>query len=254
MRAISATLAATVLLALGAAAPAAGATPQEVADRIEANDTAMRQAIDEWWAEAGNPPAGQAPDEVMTPALALQRTTRFLARRRALAEATVELLPGRLRARIRHFVAAARKLRRLSGGGPPRKLRTGKPEALAVLVGHYEKANRLYGIGEHYLAAINLVETKFGRVKSTSTAGAKGPMQFIPSTWRIYGNGGNIRDPHDAILAAARLLKDRGAPVNYGRALYAYNPSDLYVDAVSRFAKVIARDPYAIAFLYCWGP
>jgi membrane-bound lytic murein transglycosylase B len=106
----------------------------------------------------------------------------------------------------------------------------------------------------HYLAAIHHVETKFGRVKSKSVAGAKGPMQFIPSTWRIYGRGGNIQDPHDAILAASRLLRANGAPRSYGRALYAYNPSKLYVAAVSRFARVLQRDPYALYFLYCWGP
>jgi membrane-bound lytic murein transglycosylase B len=78
-------------------------------------------------------------------------------------------------------------------------------------------------------------------------------MQFIPSTWKIYG-GGSVNDPHDAIQAAARLLRDRGAPGSYARALYAYNPSKLYVRAVSTYAKLIARDPYAIHFLYCWGP
>lgn len=253
MRPVRTALAAAALL-LVAAAPASGATPQRVADRIEANDAEMREAIDAWWTEAGNPPAGQAPETVMTPALRLQRTVRFLAKRRGLANRTLALLPGRIRGQVHRFVAAARKLKKLSGGGPPRKLKTGKPEPLARLVGHYEKAERIYGIHPHYLAAINLVETKFGRVKSVSTAGAKGPMQFIPSTWRIYGRGGNIRDPHDAIQAAARLLKDRGAPRNYGRALYAYNPSGLYVAAVTRYAKVIARDRYAMAFLYCWGP
>lgn len=245
---------AAVLAAIALAPAASAATPQQLAAEIEANDTELRQAIDTWWAEAGDPPAGQAPDEVRIPALELQETVRFLAKRRGLAGSTIDLLSGRLRAQVRQFVAAAVKLRRLSGGGPPRKLKTGKPEPLASLVDHYEKAERLHGVHSRYLAAINLVETKFGRVKSVSTAGARGPMQFIPSTWRIYGNGGNIRDPHDAILAAARLLKDRGAPGDYGRALYAYNPSGLYVKAVSIYAKAIARDPYAIAFLYCWGP
>ncbi len=79
-------------------------------------------------------------------------------------------------------------------------------------------------------------------------------MQFIPSTWKIYGRGGDVQDPADAIPAAARLLRDHGAPGNYRRALYHYNPSGLYVDAVSRYAKEIARDPDAIHFLYCWGP
>jgi membrane-bound lytic murein transglycosylase B len=79
-------------------------------------------------------------------------------------------------------------------------------------------------------------------------------MQFIPSTWRIYGRGGDIQDPHDAILAAARLLRANGAPARYGPALRAYNPSGLYVDAVSRYAKEIGRNPYALYFLYTWEP
>jgi membrane-bound lytic murein transglycosylase B len=78
-------------------------------------------------------------------------------------------------------------------------------------------------------------------------------MQFIPSTWKIHGRGGDIHEPHDAIHAAARLLRSGGAPRSYSRALHAYNPSRLYVDAVSRYVKVIGRDPDAIHFLYCWG-
>src|SRR5262249_48352876 len=125
---------------------------------------------------------------------------------------------------------------------------------LSDLVGFYHEANATYGVARNYLAAIHAVETKFGRVRSDSVAGAKGPMQFIPSTWKIYGHGGDIHDPHDAILAAADLLHHNGAPRNYARALRAYNPSGLYVDAVSRYAKQIARDPYALYFLYCWLP
>ena len=142
---------------------------------------------------------------------------------------------------------------KLSAGARKRKLKVGDPAPLSELVSHYRKAERRHRIGAHYLAAINLVETKFGRVKSNSTAGAQGPMQFIPATWKIYGRG-SIRDPHDAIQAAARLLRDRGAPRSYPRALHAYNPSKLYVRAVSIYAKLIARDPHAIHFLYSWGP
>jgi membrane-bound lytic murein transglycosylase B len=79
-------------------------------------------------------------------------------------------------------------------------------------------------------------------------------MQFIPSTWSIYGHGGDIRDPHDAILAAARLLRANGAPGRYGPALRAYNPSGLYVEAVTQYARLIDRDPYALYFLYTWEP
>jgi membrane-bound lytic murein transglycosylase B len=78
-------------------------------------------------------------------------------------------------------------------------------------------------------------------------------MQFLPSTWQIYGHG-DIHDPHDAILAAGNLLRHAGAPGSYSQALFAYNPSRLYVDAVQRYARLIKRDAYAVYFLYCWGP
>ena len=154
---------------------------------------------------------------------------------------------------MRDLFLAARKLRELSGGGKPRKLKVGKPEPLANLNSYYREAQRRYGIAPHYLAAINLVETKFGRIKSKSTAGARGPMQFIPSSWKIYGEGENINDPRDAILAAARLLRDNGAPRSYSRALYAYNPTKLYVAAVQAYARLIAREDHAVHYLYTWG-
>lgn len=230
------------------------ADPDTLAGQIASNDEQLREAIDDWRAAAGDPPAGQAPDEVIAPALFVQRKVRFLSKRRALAESTLDGLAPPLRKQLHQLNAAARSLRKLSGGGKPRKVKVGKPLPPAELVSLYEQAERDYGIASEYLAAINLVETKFGRVKSKSTAGAQGPMQFIPSTWKIYGRGGNVQDPADAIPAAARLLRDHGAPGNYRRALYHYNPSGLYVDAVSRYATEIARDPDAIHFLYCWGP
>jgi membrane-bound lytic murein transglycosylase B len=64
--------------------------------------------------------------------------------------------------------------------------------------------------------------------------------------------GGDVHDPHDAILGAANLLRHAGAPGDYARSLYAYNPSPLYVDAVLRYARLIARDRQALEFLYLW--
>ena len=90
------------------------------------------------------------------------------------------------------------------------------------------------------LAAVNLVETDFNRLRNSSSSGAQGPMQFLPSTWRRYGLGGDIHDPHDAILGAANYLRRSGAPGNYRRALFAYNPSSLYVDAVLRYTRRMA--------------
>jgi membrane-bound lytic murein transglycosylase B len=233
------------------ARPAVATNPQDLANQIAANDVVLRQAIDTWRA-AGDPPTADAPPEVMEPALFVQRATRFLGAHPNLTKPTIRLLPGSIAPQIKSFTAISRKLHKL--GGAKKKLKTGAPPPLSELFSHYDDAKQANGIHRHYLAAIHLVETKFGRVKSNSTAGAQGPMQFIPSTWKIYGRGGNIRDPHDAILAASRLLRANGAPGNYARALYAYNPSDLYVESVTRYARVIASDPHAIYFLYCWGP
>ena len=84
------------------------------------------------------------------------------------------------------------------------------PAPAADLKRFYREAERRYGVDWEYLAAINLVETAFGRIRGTSVAGAQGPMQFLPTTWDIYGEGGDINDPHDAILAAGRLLRANG--------------------------------------------
>ena len=231
----------------------AATSAEDLSAQLSANDVALREAID-GWRGAGDPPTEPPPDEVVAPARFLEEAARLLAAHPNLATATFGLLPAALASEVRELTRAARDLRKLSGGARPRKLKTAPPKPLADLVGYYGAARERYAIGENYLAAIHLVESKFGRVKSNSVAGAKGPMQFIPSTWRIYGMGGNIKDDHDAILAAANLLRDSGAPRSYGRALYSYNPSRLYVGAVQRYAKLIVRDPYALYFLYSWEP
>jgi hypothetical protein len=225
--------------------------PAELSAQISANDLALREAIDAWRA-AGDPPSTAPPAEVTAPAGYLQESTRYLGAHPKLAKATIALLPPALAHQIRELTRAARDLRKLSAGWPNRKLKTRPAKPLAELIGYYRAARKRYGIGPHYLAAIHHVESKFGKVRSNSVTGAQGPMQFIPSTWKIYGRGGNIRDDHDAILAAANLLRHSGAARSYSGALYAYNPSRLYVDAVSRYARLIASDPYALYFLYCW--
>ncbi|HEY6638263.1 MAG TPA: lytic transglycosylase domain-containing protein [Solirubrobacterales bacterium] len=232
----------------------AGATsPQGVAGQIQQNDAALREAIDAW-RSAGDPPAGPPPAEVLDRSEALQDEIALLGDHPNLATRVIPMLGGALRGEIGRLYAARRALLRLSAGSKHKKLKLGQRPPLAGLVSFYDEAERRFGIGANYLAAIHLVETKFGRVISNSVAGAQGPMQFIPSTWAIYGRGGNIRDPHDAILAAARLLRANGAPGRYGPALRAYNPSGLYVNAVTRYAREIARNPYAIYYLYCWEP
>jgi soluble lytic murein transglycosylase-like protein len=232
---------------------AAATSPHGVAGKISSNDAALRQAIDAW-RSAGDPPAGPPPQDVLDRSADLQDEVALLGAHPNLATHVIPSLSGRLRGEISRLYAARRALLRLSAGSEHKKLKLGRRPPLADLVSFYDEAKRRLGIDAGYLAAIHLVETKFGRVVSNSVAGAQGPMQFIPSTWKIYGHGGDIRDPHDAILAAARLLRANGAPGRYGPALRAYNPSGLYVQAVSRYAREIDKDPYAIYFLYCWEP
>jgi len=63
------------------------------------------------------------------------------------------------------------------------------PPPADELLGHYRAAGDEFGVDWTYLAAIHLVETRMGRIRGTSTAGAHGPMQFMPATWDAYGEG-----------------------------------------------------------------
>jgi len=96
---------------------------------------------------------------------------------------------------------------------------------------------------------VNYVESDFGRLREPSASGALGPMQFLPSTWAAYGRG-NVRDPHAAILAAARFLRAAGGTRDERGALYHYNSSTRYVDAIERYAGRIRREPAAFLVFY----
>ena len=124
---------------------------------------------------------------------------------------------------------------------------------VATLRGYYLEAQRKYGVDGSYLASINFIESSFGRNNGPSSAGALGPMQFLPGTWANWGQGGNINDPHDAIMAAARYLVHYGAPGDMRTAIFHYNLDYDYVDAVEFFARAIRADPAWLDRLYYWN-
>ena len=120
------------------------------------------------------------------------------------------------------------------------------------LLGYYRKAEAAAGVGWNYLAAINLVETGLGRIVGVSHAGAQGPMQFLPSTFAVYGDGGDILSLHDSIMAAGRYLAANGFADDHDHAIFRYNNSNRYVRAVNDYAAVLAADPAAFAGYHRW--
>lgn len=93
------------------------------------------------------------------------------------------------------------------------------------------------------LMAIYEVETSSGADVNTSSAGAQGPMQFMPATWASYGNGGDIMNLKDSMFAAARYLKANGGMDNIRKAIFAYNHADWYVNKVLDIAKKYGYPP-----------
>jgi Transglycosylase SLT domain len=137
--------------------------------------------------------------------------------------------------------------------GPPQEL-------VPVYIAAAEKYH-LGPRGPSILAAINYVETDFGRSPlpgvrrgTTNSAGAAGPMQFLyPSSWEMFGidgNGDGVRDVYDstdAIFSAANLLHAAGAPDDWYAAIFSYNHAGWYVEKVERFARSYGQ-------LQCGGP
>ena len=201
---------------------------------------------------------GSEPDLLVAAGHTEQLAIREVASRRRWLPRVLGRLPARMRWHLRAGVAARQEFRSMHPGSD-RDLaselpawRIVDPAPARVLLRSYREAERRYGVDWEYLAAINLVETAFGRIRGTSVAGAQGPMQFIPTTWDIYGEGGDILDAHDSILAAARLLRANGFARDKGAALWRYNNHWAYVRGVTRHAEVMRRDPRQLRGYLAW--
>jgi membrane-bound lytic murein transglycosylase B len=235
------------LLALGLALPPPNAplptSARPLAAALVRTEGSLNEAIDRW--DTTTAP----PRDVTLLALHEQRIIRALGTNHRLAAAVVRLDPA-----AADDVAARADLSTLAASSPPLRVapRVGPAPRADRLLGWYREAQARFGIRWQLLAAVNFVESGFGKVRNTSTAGAQGPMQFEPATWRAYGLGGDIHDPHDAILGAANYLAANHGATRERDALYRYNHSPLYVDAVLRYARRIARDRHAFLRYYSW--
>ena len=204
-----------------------------------------------------------------------ERQARAQARREAVArERREERAVAEKDARERRKAARARRrarraarlraertrmqlgLRTVEGSGSwsdvPSGMYGAAPKVPAFLEVIYRRAGRRFDVPWQILAAINEIETDFGRNVAISSAGAMGWMQFMPPTWEQYGrdaSGDGVADPsdpEDAIFAAARYLQAAGASENLPRAIFAYNHAQWYVEAILLRARMIGDPDPAI--------
>ena len=235
---------------LDAGAPTPTARP---AIRPETARQVARQILDAETVIADAAASGRA---LRAAARTQQVAYRVLGTRPGWDRAVYAALPRRLHALVRQNVAARREFRSmhttLSRTLPAWRIVA--PEPAEELKRFYRDAEEAYGVDWEYLAAINLVETAMGRIRGTSVAGAQGPMQFIPTTWARWGRG-DVNDPADAIMAAARYLASNGfarGPRGVAHALFEYNNHPAYVRGVTAYAQVMQRHPRAFLAYHQW--
>jgi hypothetical protein len=184
---------------------------------------------------------------------------RYLAAHADLDDAVLAAVGGDVRPYVERIVRARQLGQALAAAdttpSPPRDTLPAwalvDPLPADELLADYHDAEASTGIAWYWLAAIHLQETRMGRIIGTSSAGAVGPMQFLPSTWQrcCVGDPTNTRD---AIIGAATYLSQRGGPADMQAALNEYNPSASYVATVTAFAENMRDNPQLYAAYREW--
>jgi membrane-bound lytic murein transglycosylase B len=222
------------------AQPRLAADPAKLADDLVADEQAVRD------------PSTTEP-ALVAAARRQQAAYRIIGRHPEWDAITRPRIPSSLLDAYDRNVDARRQLTAMT---PPKNTvppwRIVPPAPADELLGYYRDAEAASGVGWNYLAAINLIETRFGSIDGLSTAGAQGPMQFLPATFAPYAEGGDIHSPRDSIMAAGRYLAANGFAGDRDHAIYRYNHATEYVQAVNDFAAVLAADPAAFAGYYRW--
>lgn len=223
--------------------------PGVLAEQVRKTETDLKRAIEMWLDRGGRnlSPAGR---RVALGALWQQKMFRALTKRPELARSVMRKVPTWMARKVASHTEAGAGLRALGAPlEPPINMRVTPVDPHQKLQRYYRKAGRRYDIPVEILASLNFVESKFGRFMGPSSAGALGPMQFMPATWDIYGEG-NVWNPHDAIMAAARYLSASGAPERMNDSLYAYNRSWAYVAAIRTYAAEMKKRPHSFYSYY----
>jgi len=226
--------------------PVAATDPAALGQQIVVAESAIRD------------PA-RPPGQVAAAGRLAQAAYRALGERPDWDAAVLAAVPEQFREPLVRTVAAQRELLDLSGrpGDTLPAWRIVEPLPPNELRELYADAEERFGVPWHVLAAVHLVETGMGRIVGLSTAGAQGPMQFMPATWRAYGMGGDVWNTRDAIMGAANYLRANGGSLGtdegLNRALYRYNNDLRYVRAVRHYATLMQADERAFLGFHAWS-
>ena len=242
---VTGTIAPTTAVATTSEAPTTtGTPPDQPAADVDAALDAPTFALGLGQAEHTIRDPASTPQQVADAGQQLQLLIRAMADQPELDEAVIAALDAEVRPTIERIVRARQFVQARNAANPSPvppsptlpAWTIAEPDPPAALLAIYAEAEAQTGVPWYWLAAIHLQETRMGRIVGESSAGAVGPMQFLPTTWADCCTG----DPlvtRDAIIGAATYLVQGGAPADMAAALHQYNPNDGYVAVVTAYAE-----------------